>query len=367
MRIPYSAEMNHQSKSPSVLFNDKSGLDQHLEHIHRLQLKLSPLFLAIQIAQTLACLLLHLWALAGVFGIGLICQMAIKRQSQVQPDQPSHLLLASWFILLIQSMMAVGLVGTKVGFHLYLISTIPPGFATIQRAFKFKVFQTAIITCFFVICSIWLDDVPPFYPLARLTAHMLLALNVVGVFVLLAAVSHVQAQLLKEAEESLRHIASTDELTGLFNRRSFAEIIERETARSHRNGHQLTLCLCDIDFFKRINDTYGHAAGDHVLRTISQSLRTTLREYDCVARWGGEEFIFLWPDTGVDMARQIAERLRESIAGSLMNFEGHAIAVSMTFGIAQFNASESWPAVVARADEALYRGKAEGRNRVVLG
>lgn len=359
--------MGNHPGHPSVLFNDKSGQDQHLEHIHRLHLKLAPLFLSIQVTHTLLCVVLQLWLLAAVFGMGLICQVVIMRRNQAQPGQPSSLLLVSWMILFVQSLMAVGLVGTRVGFHLYLISTIPPGFATIRRAFKFKVIQTSVITCFFVICSIWLDDVPPFYRLDKTIVHVLLALNVVGVFVLLAAVSHVQAQLLKEAEDALRQIASTDELTGLLNRRSFTEVIQRETARSQRSGHPLTLCLCDIDFFKRINDTYGHAGGDHVLQTISNLLRSALRDYDFVARWGGEEFIFLWPDTDVVVAHQIAERLRETISSSHIGFEGQVIAVSMTLGIAQFHVGEKWPAVVARADEALYRGKTEGRNRVVLG
>jgi len=359
--------MDHPSERSPVLFHDKTRLDQHLDLVHRLHLKLAPLFLAIQVTQTLLCVVLQLWLLVAVFGIVLMCQLAIRRQSQAKPGRPDHWLLMSWLILLAQSLLAVGLVGTAVGFHFFLIATIPPGFATIRRAFRFKVIQTGVITCFFVICSVALDDFQPIYPLDKTAVHLLLAFNVVGGFVMLAAVSHVQSQLLKEAEDALRQIASTDELTGLLNRRSFTEIIQRETARSQRSGHQLTLCLCDIDFFKRINDTYGHAAGDHVLQTISNLLRSALRDYDFVARWGGEEFIFLWPDTDMVVARQISERLRERISSSHISFEGHVIAVSMTLGIAQFSVGEKWPSVVARADEALYRGKTEGRNRVVLG
>ncbi len=359
--------MSDQSEQHSVLFSEKSRLDNHLDYVHQFHLKLTPFILAIQVTHTLICVVLQAWLLAAVFGLGLIHQMATMRRNQIKPDQPSRWLLAIWVILLVQSLLAVGLVGTKLGFHFYLIATIPAAFASTHQPLRFKVFQTAVIACFFLICVIWLDDVAPFYSLDKTMVNVLMPLNLLGVFVLLAAVSHTQAQLLNEAEDALRQIASTDALTGLFNRRSFTELIQRETARSQRSGRPLTLCLCDIDFFKRVNDTYGHAAGDHVLKTLSDLLRTALRDGDFVARWGGEEFVILWPETDALVAQQISERLREMVAACHISFEGKVIPVSLTLGIAQFSGDEKWPAVVARADEALYRGKAEGRNRVVLG
>ena len=224
-----------------------------------------------------------------------------------------------------------------------------------------------MIVVFFLACDTWLHDLRPLYPQADSVLATLRHINTVGASLLLAGVSYAQALLVKESSDALRQIASTDLLTGLLNRRSFSEIVERETARSRRGGHPLTLVLGDIDFFKRINDSYGHAAGDHVLLNVSNLLQGAVRDYDCVARWGGEEFVVLLPDTDITLAAHIVERLRELVATSNQSFEGQTIPITMTFGVTQFVAGENWHAIVARADEALYRGKTEGRNRVEVG
>jgi diguanylate cyclase (GGDEF)-like protein len=131
--------------------------------------------------------------------------------------------------------------------------------------------------------------------------------------------------------------------------------------------HPLTIALGDIDFFKRINDSHVHPAGDHVLQAVANLLESGLRDYDCIARWGCEEFVVLLPDTDVAMATAVIERLRVMIADSHQSFEGVVIPVTMTLGVAQFSADENWQALVMRADEALYRGKIGGRNRVEVG
>ncbi len=168
-------------------------------------------------------------------------------------------------------------------------------------------------------------------------------------------------------QESQRR-AATDSLTGLQNRRAFSEAMEREIARTDRYGHALSLVLFDIDHFKKINDQFGHNAGDRVLTAIGALLRTgQLRQTDIGARWGGEEFIVAYLSTPTDGAQIAAERLREAVSLLVVADEhGVRIPVTASFGIASSDGSEPLSALVHRADVAMYRSKAAGRNRVTV-
>ena len=169
-----------------------------------------------------------------------------------------------------------------------------------------------------------------------------------------------EAQLRHELE-SLEQLASTDLLTTAWNRRHFEEAVTGEMHRATRYGHPLTLLLLDIDHFKRINDTFGHAVGDRVLRELTDCVRAAIRLSDSLTRWGGEEFLVLMPNTGLSSATVLAERIRESIAAHA--FEGVG-QVTASFGLAEFLPTASLDAWLERADQAMYRGKSRGRNRV---
>ena len=310
---------------------------------------------------------LRVWPLAGAYFAGLLFDLWVFRQGRRHPDHFNPLVPWIWVVVFAQSLLSVWIVGTDAGFQYYLLATIPPGFASINRRLSLKLLQTALIIAFFLACDIWFDHLRPVYAFSDQWLATLRHINTVGSCAMLAGGAYVQEQLVRESGDALRRIASTDALTGLLNRRSFSEIAEREVARCQRTAHPLTVALGDIDFFKRINDSHGHAAGDHVLQIVANLLQGALREYDCVARWGGEEFVVLLPDTDVATAAAVVERLRETIAGSHPSFEGAPIPVSMTLGLAQYSGDENWHAMVARADEALYRGKTRGRNRVEIG
>ena len=127
------------------------------------------------------------------------------------------------------------------------------------------------------------------------------------------------------------------------------------------------LVLADVDRFKQFNDQYGHACGDHVLKRVGAILEERTRDIDRVARWGGEEFILLLPETSTEGAAVLAENLREVIADTLFEFGGERLGITMTFGIAIHRKGESLDACIARADTALYTGKERGRNRVMIG
>lgn len=170
-------------------------------------------------------------------------------------------------------------------------------------------------------------------------------------------------------EEELRRLASTDPLTGLYNRRRFQEAIERELERARRYGHSLSLLVADLDHFKRINDQHGHAAGDRALQIFADVCRLNLRSLDAVGRMGGEEFAILLPETDADGALLAAERIRAETA--LFSAEEKDVpAFTVSIGVATLterpaeNEAGVADRLFARADQALYRAKERGRNRV---
>lgn len=176
-----------------------------------------------------------------------------------------------------------------------------------------------------------------------------------------------QEQLL-EAQEALRELATRDALTRLWNRHGIWEILTRELARAEREGGSLGVVMGDLDHFKEINDSHGHIAGDFVLREVSSRLAACIRSYDAAGRYGGEEFLLLFPGCDEETLLQTAERLREQVSGApyLLN-ETTSVHVTASFGATSLpKGMRGQPeALVRRADAALYRAKEAGRNRVV--
>jgi diguanylate cyclase (GGDEF)-like protein len=178
---------------------------------------------------------------------------------------------------------------------------------------------------------------------------------------------------LRESEEVLRLLAITDSLTGLYNRRHFNELAEAEIRRALRYTQPLTAMMFDIDFFKRVNDTYGHASGDMVLKLVAKTTKEMLRATDIPARYGGEEFIVLLPETPMEGATAIAERLRRRIEDTTTQTEKGPITITISFGISEYlGETNSKPTerilseFISNADQALYASKNAGRNRVTV-
>lgn len=168
-------------------------------------------------------------------------------------------------------------------------------------------------------------------------------------------------------EEKLRRMATTDELTGLLNRRAFLQALDAEIQRSGRSGAPLALALVDLDHFKSINDRFGHAGGDEVLRDFAETARDTMRGTDLVGRLGGEEFAVLMPDTDQTQSRIAADRLRGAVARRRIILSSGATApVTISVGVAHLVRDEGGDRLTARADEALYDAKHSGRNRTRL-
>ncbi|EHR69546.1 diguanylate cyclase (GGDEF) domain-containing protein [Burkholderiales bacterium JOSHI_001] len=160
--------------------------------------------------------------------------------------------------------------------------------------------------------------------------------------------------------------ASTDELTGLPNRRAVMAYVAQELQRARRPGGAMSLLLVDVDFFKRVNDTHGHPVGDAVLRHMARMLGEDLRERDRVGRIGGEEFVVVLPGAGLRDAQQVAERMRKRIAASPLQLDALSVPFTISIGVAQAMPTGTVEGLVEQADGALYRAKGSGRNRVML-
>ncbi|MGD9304280.1 MAG: sensor domain-containing diguanylate cyclase [Desulfobacterales bacterium] len=178
---------------------------------------------------------------------------------------------------------------------------------------------------------------------------------------------------LEKANGEIRLLSRTDSLTGCYNRGYLNEHLPHEIKRALRYRHSFSITLCDIDHFKKVNDTFGHQCGDLVLREFVQWIMSLIRtDMDWLARYGGEEFLLVLPETSVGNAVQMAERLRKHLAKKIIEWEGEKISITASFGVTGFNASKPFEKIspenlINTADRYLYQAKEEGRNRVRSG
>jgi diguanylate cyclase (GGDEF)-like protein len=247
-----------------------------------------------------------------------------------------------------------------VYFYLTGISTGSASLYAVQTSVK-----TLTLMFFMVPATVWLF-------LQGQTIQLLLATS--GSFLLLATIRGAQAQgsllrhsfhltyELRQAKATADQLARTDMLTGLNNRRAFSELSATILSQARRQGYPVAAIMLDIDFFKKINDSYGHAAGDAVLQHLARLLVQNLRKSDVCGRLGGEEFAILLPGAGIGEARLVAEKIRQTIADAPTDFEGAAIAMTSSLGVSSGSDIEE---MLRAADTALYRAKHGGRNRVV--
>ncbi|MDP3668542.1 MAG: GGDEF domain-containing protein [Telluria sp.] len=172
--------------------------------------------------------------------------------------------------------------------------------------------------------------------------------------------------LLEAKLEHLSELVREDQLTGSLNRRGLDDVFERETARSDRRGTPLCVAMLDLDDFKRLNDTYGHVAGDAALRHLVKVVKETLRTMDVIARFGGEEFLILLPETTVEAASQTMVRLQRELTKHFFLHDNEKLLITFSAGVALRQQNEDQAALIARADQAMYQAKRSGKNRVVV-
>lgn len=235
--------------------------------------------------------------------------------------------------------------------------------------------RLAIFACVLLgLTMVWKGWTDPLrYPPEVEAVHLLFAVITLAAVATLTSRMAVLRQRMREQKRELEHaveqirlLARRDDLTGLPNRRHMIELMALEKARQRRSGLPLSVALLDIDWFKRINDTYGHGGGDLALKTFAQLTRDSLRAVDVMGRWGGEEFVVLLPDTSAAEAAACVERMRTRLATLSADAIAPGLRVTFSGGVAELGPVEEIEAGVDRADRAMYRAKVQGRNCTVV-
>lgn len=199
--------------------------------------------------------------------------------------------------------------------------------------------------------------------------HILIAMRAVNIFMFLVGTSiltYLYTLANISAREKLSNLASIDPLTGLKNRRSFNTFLKQELFRAKRYDHPVSVLIIDIDFFKRVNDSFGHDAGDRLLSGLAKFLDNSVRSTDLLARYGGEEFVVVLPQTDLTQAMEFGERLRKTIESHGFDIEeGRQTSITASIGVAEFPGNaDTREGLIKSADNALYAAKEAGRNNV---
>ncbi|PTT90572.1 GGDEF domain-containing protein [Pelomonas sp. HMWF004] len=236
-----------------------------------------------------------------------------------------------------------------------------------RHAYALSLFALAV---FGTVMSLMAVQRPAAYPPAVEVGHFLmLACMLPAMAMLTARLSRIRRRLSEQRREleralvQLQAIATRDELTGLPNRRQMQALMDQELLRSQRNHHDFCIAVLDLDLFKHINDDHGHAAGDALLCAFAHTAQAALRATDVLARWGGEEFLVLLPDTATPPAIAGMERLREQIAAMQVAFGDATLQITVSIGLTTHRPGDTLAQTLERADTLLYRAKSEGRNR----
>ena len=266
--------------------------------------------------------------------------------------------------VVLHTILVVPTMGWHAGFQYYLIGTIP--FSLFSTKFKGRLIvlvSIGLCLTFTSLDAFTHDTIQSLIPAAHI--KIINYMNIVISFAAIGIISYYFRVASLTLEHELELLAHTDFLTGLYNRHRMQDLLEQQTAMFLRNRSKFTLVIVDIDHFKKINDTYGHFCGDFVLSEAASFMKKNLRKGDVLARWGGEEFLILLPDTDINGARIMAENIRKAIANKQFHLAGESFSVTMTFGLAQHEIDRSIEDSLKQADNALYKGKKAGRNRVM--
>lgn len=305
---------------------------------------------------------MQVWPMV-IFNIGsVLLYLASYRLGKAGRSRPAWYLAMGEVIL--HAVLAVTMVGWASGFHFYLLLVIPVAVISTLSPRPKKVAVVTGLTALYLMADVLMLVSSPRYQLDDVHLTLLHYINITGAISILIFMAAIYHRQIMQAETVLHDLATTDPLTQLYNRRAMHQVLQR-MGQPQRGELQLAIVLADIDHFKRINDQYGHDGGDEVLRQVSRRLQSHLRREDCLARWGGEEFMLALPVANEGEALAAAERLRQAIATQPLAMPS-ALTVTMTLGVSLLAPGESSDAAITRADHALYEGKRQGRNCVQL-
>jgi diguanylate cyclase (GGDEF)-like protein len=284
-----------------------------------------------------------------------------------------------WQLAVLQALIALGcnvaaysLSGPIRGASLMLLLVV-----IVFCTFSLRPRETLAL-CAMAICALggtmaWMVIHDPLrYPLEVEAVHFGLATSsLLAVAVLTGEMSKLRARLKQQKEgllaavATIRTLATIDELTSLANRRHMNEVLGAEERREAARRQPVCIALLDIDFFKSVNDRYGHAGGDAVLRTFAETVRAELRAGDVLARWGGEEFLLMLPDTGLSAATLVLRRMAERVGAMRIPELDRELTITFSAGLAERSGGEPFADTISRADRARYIAKSSGRNQVI--
>ena len=281
--------------------------------------------------------------------------------------------------VLFNSVLCTVMIGWTYGFMLYLLAMIPVAFylltttTDLMHSFLSAGATSVIIVACFVLTKWFGDLAEPVYQLdvssnfvkTVFTFNCLIAFGMQIIFSAFYTIEILNFKKNLEAEKNmLGDIASSDPLTGLLNRRAMEPHLAQAKSNAEEYGKLFSLIICDIDDFKKVNDIYGHALGDQVLKAVSFTFKSNLRDSDYACRWGGEEFLMIIPGP-LDVAASIAERLRSEVSKLTFDSEQGVFSITMTFGVCEYVTGYRIEKLIKIADDNLYEGKRNGKNQVV--
>ncbi|MDT8403660.1 GGDEF domain-containing protein [Sulfuriflexus sp.] len=268
--------------------------------------------------------------------------------------------------IILHAFLAVFFLGWQSGFHYYLLPLVPLIFFHHKQSTRSILLETTLL--FIAYIGLYLYTHYAAFQVGAIDPDILDALQVMNIavnFAVLGMLGYFFRIASIRAEKDMERLATTDALTRLYNRRKMREMLERERLRFERDRKPFIIAITDIDYFKSFNDLHGHDCGDYVLQKVSRLMQNCLRKQDVIARWGGEEFLIMLPETEIEGGVKAIEKIRETIAETRYRFGGEEFKVTMTFGVAIFDGTQHIDGCIKQADQMLYAGKHGGRNCVV--
>lgn len=276
----------------------------------------------------------------------------------------SSLLLVSIEVVL-HACVAVFTLGWESGFHYYLFTMVLGAAFNPYWSIFSKLSYAAVICLAYITLGYYAALYPPMVEVNPALLQGAQSFNAIFAFVFIGYLAHVYAKLTSDAEEKLHQLVATDPLTGLYNRREFLRLFDFELIKNRRSQIPFAMIMVDIDDFKMINDTLGHQCGDEAIIAVSDCFRKNVREQDHVARWGGEEFVLLLPETDMDGAVILAEKLFEAVGGLRYSCGSNVHSISITLSVGVHQHQETRDQLLLRVDHGLIQGKETGKNQIV--
>lgn len=268
--------------------------------------------------------------------------------------------------IILHAGLAVREFGWNSGFHYYILTLIMVSAFLPEWKTRSKIAYLSAVCLTYLLLNQWSLTWRPRIEVSAYALDGLRWFNTVFIFAFISYLAHFYAKAARDAEQKLELLASTDSLTGLYNRRHMQQVFEQEKSKLQRSSSPLSIIMIDIDNFKNLNDQCGHDCGDLALQKVAGCFCAILRKHDYAARWGGEEFLLLLPGTGLQGALVLAEKVRSLTSELPLDVRGEERHITLTLSVGELKPDEDFGHYLTRVDHGLLAGKQAGKNRVVV-